>query len=142
MLAGGCNAHPCNGPTRTSQPCALRCLLFLCLAETLPDLALGQHASLVPLPLRWARSILKKQHLALSKGVVGAARSPAQPGRVTHRQPGSRSPGGQPCPCLLPIPRAAAQHLQLATSLGPRVITPRRGPGRGGPWRGADGDTE
>lgn len=48
VQAGGCNVHPCNGPTSTSQPCALRCLLFLCLAETLPDLALGQHTSLTP----------------------------------------------------------------------------------------------
>ncbi|XP_009324651.1 PREDICTED: niban-like protein 1 [Pygoscelis adeliae] len=46
-------------------PLVLRCLPFLlCLAETLPDLAPGQHASLIPWAPRWAWNILNGQHLA------------------------------------------------------------------------------
>lgn len=109
-------------------PLALRCLLFLlCLAQTLPDLAPGQHTSLVPWAPRWARSILNGQHLAPEVSLCPQPRgggSGEVPGAawVSHapatRQQVPGAPGcaprlaagWQPCPCLLPVPRGAARH--------------------------------
>ena len=130
--------HPCNGPTRTSQPCALRCLLLLCLAETLPDLALGQHTSLLPWALRWARSTLNKQHLALQVSLCpqqrgGGSGEVPQAAWVSHAPatPAAGPQGPWLCPeagsrpAALPLPPpcpwrcSAAQHVQLSMSLGP-----------------------
>lgn len=57
VQGGGCNVHPCNIPTGPAAP-PVPPLLGRDLARP------GQHISPVPQAMRWAQSILTRQHLA------------------------------------------------------------------------------
>lgn len=128
IMAGLEALPPCREEDATcipaTFPLVLRCLLFLlCLAETLPDLAPGQHTSLVPCALRWAWNILNGQHLAPEVSLCPQPRGGGS-GEVPQAAWVSHAPATQQQVPAAPgcAPRLAAGHSPTrASSLSPEA---------------------